>query len=79
MNCVSNINGQTGNWKEALGETTAASKNTHRHSRNEGTDEVVVSTRMTAHAKLLWCVILYGVCYGLLGKKVKHTDAAAIV
>lgn len=39
----------------------AASKITHRHSRNEGTDEVVVSTCMTAHAELLRYVILYDV------------------
>lgn len=53
--------------EKLYGETTAASGITHRHSRNEGTDEVVVSTRMAAQAKVPRCVILHDVGCRLLG------------
>lgn len=49
--------------EKALWETAAASKITHRHSRNERTDEVVVSSCMTAQAEpprcVIWCDVYF--------------------
>lgn len=43
------------------------SEGAHRHSRDEGTDEVVVSSSVTGHAEGLGGVILCGVRCRLLG------------